>query len=263
VLTIGEVARLAGTIVHAVRHYHATGLLPEPDRDGSGYRRYGAAALVRLLRIRRMRELGLPLERIGGLLDGPEPDLHDALDALDAELAAQADRIAAQRTRLAALRASNPDPELPEPLGRLFAAAAADGAPPRAIQQEKEVLLLDLALHPAHAGAIVAEYERLYARLRDRPGVPRSEPPLRRAGRRDGRRCGDRRVRGAAGRDAAGGGGRGRRARALGPGGRADLPGLGTRPAARATTPAGAGGGAGRRALPLIAGKPLCRHAMA
>jgi hypothetical protein len=41
--------------------------------------------------------MGLPLDRIAELIDGTEPALHDALDALDAELAAQAERIAAHR----------------------------------------------------------------------------------------------------------------------------------------------------------------------
>lgn len=153
-----------------VRHYHGIGLLPEPARDGSGYRRYGAAALVRLLRVRRMRELGLALDRIAELVEGPEPALHDALDALDAELAAQAERIAAQRARLARLRAASPDLELPEPLAAIFAKAAADGAPARALAQEKEVLLLDLALHPERADEIVAEYAAMYDRLVAVPG---------------------------------------------------------------------------------------------
>ena len=42
-LTIGQLATYAGVTVRAVRHYHAKGLLPEPARDGSGYRRYDAA----------------------------------------------------------------------------------------------------------------------------------------------------------------------------------------------------------------------------
>ncbi len=104
-----------------------------------------------LLRVRRMRELGLPLDRIAGLVTGPAADLRAELDALDAELAAQADRIAAQRARLAALRADAGDPDLPPPLDALFARAAAAGDPPRALQQEEE-LLLDLALHPERGG---------------------------------------------------------------------------------------------------------------
>lgn len=169
-LTIGEVAKLAGTTVRAVRHYHAVGLLPEPERDRSGYRRYGAAALVRLLRVRRLRQLGLPLERIADLLDTAEPAVDDALDALDAELAAQAERIAEQRARLAQLRAASADPEVPAPLARIFATAAAEGMPLRVIQQEKEMLLLSMALHPELADTIVAEYEVAYERARGRPG---------------------------------------------------------------------------------------------
>ena len=45
-LTIGQLAACAGVTVRAVRHYHAKGLLPEPERDASGYRSYDAAAVV-------------------------------------------------------------------------------------------------------------------------------------------------------------------------------------------------------------------------
>lgn len=164
-LTIGELANRAGTTVRAVRHYHAVGLLPEPGRDRSGYRRYGAAALVRVLRVRRLRDLGLSLPRIGELLDADEPDLHRALDALDAELAARAAVIAAQREHLADLRARPGDPELPPPLDAVFAEAVAGGVPARALQHDKELLLLDLALHPERVDELVAEYGALYARL--------------------------------------------------------------------------------------------------
>jgi len=53
-LTISELASYAGVTVRAVRHYHAKGLLAEPERDHSGYRRYGAAAV---------RAKVLPLQR--------------------------------------------------------------------------------------------------------------------------------------------------------------------------------------------------------
>ncbi|WP_425302036.1 MerR family DNA-binding transcriptional regulator [Nocardia farcinica] len=50
-LTIGELAAHAGV---TVRHNHAKGLLAEPERDHSGYRRYPAAAVVELIRIRTL-----------------------------------------------------------------------------------------------------------------------------------------------------------------------------------------------------------------
>ena len=60
-LTIGQLAAYAGVTVRAVRHYHAKGLLPEPIRDPSGYRRYDAAAVVELIRIKTLAEAGVPL----------------------------------------------------------------------------------------------------------------------------------------------------------------------------------------------------------
>ena len=60
-LTIGQLAAYAGVTVRAVRHYHAKGLLPEPERDYSGYRRYDAHAVVELIKIRTLAEASVPL----------------------------------------------------------------------------------------------------------------------------------------------------------------------------------------------------------
>ncbi|WP_243659214.1 MerR family transcriptional regulator [Tamaricihabitans halophyticus] len=49
-LTISQLASYAGVTVRAVRHYHQTGLLPEPERNHSGYRSYGANAVVELVK---------------------------------------------------------------------------------------------------------------------------------------------------------------------------------------------------------------------
>ena len=40
-LAIGQAAAFAGVTVKTVRHYHRLGLVKEPERDSSGYRRYG------------------------------------------------------------------------------------------------------------------------------------------------------------------------------------------------------------------------------
>ena len=68
-LTIGQLAAYAGVTVRAVRHYHQIGLLPEPERDASGYRRYGATAVVSLIKIRTLADAGVPLSQIGRMLD--------------------------------------------------------------------------------------------------------------------------------------------------------------------------------------------------
>lgn len=67
-LTISQLAAYAGVTVRTVRHYHAKGLLPEPDRDHSGYRRYDAAAVTELVRIRTLSAAGVPLSRVRELL---------------------------------------------------------------------------------------------------------------------------------------------------------------------------------------------------
>jgi DNA-binding transcriptional MerR regulator len=53
-ITIGQLAGYAGVTIKAVRHYHQRGLLAEPPRDSSGYRRYTAAHAIQLLKIKTL-----------------------------------------------------------------------------------------------------------------------------------------------------------------------------------------------------------------
>jgi DNA-binding transcriptional MerR regulator len=76
--SIQETARRTGTTSRALRHYHAIGLLEPTDIGPGGYRRYGAVALVRLQRILLLRDLGVGLPEIAGILDG-ETDASRAL----------------------------------------------------------------------------------------------------------------------------------------------------------------------------------------
>lgn len=69
-----QLADLAGTTVNTVRHYHQVGLLPEPERRSNGYKQYTVPHLVRLLRIRRLVDLGVPLSRIDSMEDAPRAD---------------------------------------------------------------------------------------------------------------------------------------------------------------------------------------------
>lgn len=143
-LTIGQLAKLAGVTVRTVRHYHHSGLLDEPDRDESGYRRYGAAHLIRLLRVRALAEIGLPLARIAHLLDAPRAELAACLEELDAELALQAERIARHRALIADLR--DTDPRLPPQLHAISARLSGAGLPESAIAAERDALLLAEAM---------------------------------------------------------------------------------------------------------------------
>lgn len=104
-LTIGQVASYAGVTVRAVRHYHQIGLLPEPERDRSGYRSYDAATLVRLIRIRTLAEAGVPLARVQELLDASPEEFARAVGEIDTELRAEMRRLREHRKRIARLAA--------------------------------------------------------------------------------------------------------------------------------------------------------------
>lgn len=83
-MRISEVARAAGCSVRAVRHYHASGALPEPPRTAGGYRDYGLADLAALLRVRALVDAGITLADIrsdsSSLIDA-------ALHRIDSQLA--------------------------------------------------------------------------------------------------------------------------------------------------------------------------------
>jgi len=123
-LRIGELAELGGVSTRAVRHYHRIGLLPEPSRQANGYRRYGPRDVVRLLRVRRLVELGLSLDEAADALGDDEGrELRDILVDLDADLARQEQRIAGRRAQIAGLLEREGDlagsPEVGRLLGEL------------------------------------------------------------------------------------------------------------------------------------------------
>lgn len=83
--TVHELAERAGISGRTLRHYHRIGLL-EPDRIGSnGYRYYGPAAVARLQRILLLRDTGMALADIAGVLDAAETPTAE-IEALQAHL---------------------------------------------------------------------------------------------------------------------------------------------------------------------------------
>ncbi len=74
-----EFAARCGVTVRTLHFYDRLGLLPPTARSESGYRLYGEADLERLEQILALRYVGLQLDRIKKLLDGPPQPLTDAL----------------------------------------------------------------------------------------------------------------------------------------------------------------------------------------
>lgn len=97
-----EVADLAGTTVNTVRHYHRAGLLEQPKRMSNGYKQYGARHLVRLLQIRRLRDLGVPLAQIESVGFSDETPTA-ALLSIDADLAVSIERLQRARAEIRAV----------------------------------------------------------------------------------------------------------------------------------------------------------------
>jgi DNA-binding transcriptional MerR regulator len=110
-LHIGEVAKLIGISTKTIRYYHEIGLLAEPKRTEGGYRLYAAHDLLRLQRIRRLRSLGLPLNRIKEILGESDIEqevlLRNALRSLVEELTAQILELEERREMLEKLLAED------------------------------------------------------------------------------------------------------------------------------------------------------------
>jgi DNA-binding transcriptional MerR regulator len=121
-LTIGQLAAYAGVTVRAVRHYHQVGLLPEPERDASGYRRYGAKAVVSLIKIRTLATAGVPLSQIGRMLDADPTTFAEAVQQIDNHLCDEIERLETSRKQIAQLAAGDSlalPPEVASYLDRL------------------------------------------------------------------------------------------------------------------------------------------------
>jgi DNA-binding transcriptional MerR regulator len=106
-LTIGQLAAYCGVTVRAVRHYHQVGLLPEPERDASGYRRYGATAVVSLIKIRTLASAGVPLSQISQMLEADAATFAEAVQKIDRDLRGEIGRLETSRKQIAQLTAGD------------------------------------------------------------------------------------------------------------------------------------------------------------
>ncbi|MEV4148728.1 MerR family transcriptional regulator [Amycolatopsis sp. NPDC049691] len=144
-LTIGELASYAGVTVRAVRHYHAKGLLPEPERDHSGYRRYDAGAVVELIKIRTLAEAGVPLSRVRELLQAGEEEFGATVTDIDKRLRAEIRQRQRHRERIRGL-ASGDSLALPAEVVEILDRLRELGVDERIVQVERDGWIL-LAAH--------------------------------------------------------------------------------------------------------------------
>lgn len=165
-LTISQLASYAGVTVRAVRHYHAKGLLPEPERDHSGYRRYDAAAVVELIRIKTLAEAGVPLSRVSELLAAQGDEFAAAVGEIDRRLRAEIRELQRHRERIVQLAAGDSlalPPEAVDYLGRLREI----GVPEPMVDAERDAWILVAAQLPEQ----MPFYMELKSQQIEDPGV--------------------------------------------------------------------------------------------
>ncbi len=146
-LTIGQLASYAGVTVRAVRHYHAKGLLPEPERDYSGYRRYDAKAVVELIKIRTLADAGVPLARVHELLQADEEEFATAVDEIDRRLRREIRERQEHRRQIAKLAAGD-SLSVPDEVVGYLDQLRARGVPEALVEGERDGWILMAARWP-------------------------------------------------------------------------------------------------------------------
>ena len=160
-----RVAEVAGLTPRAVRYYHSIGVLPEPPRDGSGYRRYGGKEVVELVRIARLRALGMPLPQIAQRVSATESDdasLADALGALADELDAEIEALVATRDQLRELARSETFDQPVKTLTQALQDQGVLGPADHLRDSEKWAAAVLDAVHPQGMSGVLAEASRLF-----------------------------------------------------------------------------------------------------
>ncbi|MBI3686901.1 MAG: MerR family transcriptional regulator [Actinobacteria bacterium] len=185
-ITIGQLANYAGVTTKTVRHYHQRGLLAEPPRDSSGYRRYGAQHAIDLVKIKALAEAGVPLARITELLAAGPDRFAAAIAEIDRNLRERAEELLRTRERIAQLRAGDRlfvSADVADYLDRLLEA----GVSQRMVQVERDGWILLQSVAPNEAALWIAdkqdaitdpEFRAIYLEYDAAFGWPPDDPRL-------------------------------------------------------------------------------------
>ena len=130
-VTIGEFATITRLSRKALRHYHDLGVLAPADVDpATGYRFYDTSQVSTAQVIRRLRDLGMPLDQIRAVLAAP--DVGTRNKEIAAHLARMEQQLEQTRASVAALRALLAGPP-PAPAVQLRAIPAVTALAARAL----------------------------------------------------------------------------------------------------------------------------------
>ncbi|MER6075018.1 MerR family transcriptional regulator [Streptomyces sp. NPDC001817] len=157
-VTIGQAAAFVGVTVKTVRHYHKLGLIAEPERDSSGYRRYGSGELLQLVQVRTLAAAGVPLAEIGSLLDADAARFGAALADVERKLTERIDELAARRDTLHRL-ADGDRALLPDRACAILDRMPGLGFSPEYVAAQREALVLARALVPEGFDGFLTQLE--------------------------------------------------------------------------------------------------------
>lgn len=103
-LSIGDFSRMTHLSVKALRHYHDLGLLEPAAVDrATGYRSYDAAQVPVAQVVRRLRDLGMPLDHVKAVIGAPDVQVRNK--EIVAHLNRMEDQLEETRATVASLRA--------------------------------------------------------------------------------------------------------------------------------------------------------------
>ncbi|MFF2117070.1 MerR family transcriptional regulator [Kitasatospora sp. NPDC058184] len=157
-VTIGQAAAYVGVTVKTVRHYHRQGLVEEPLRDASGYRRYGSGELLRLVQVRTLAAAGVPLAEVGPLLDADGERFATALADVERRLTERIAELTARRDTLHRL-ADGDRALLPDRACAVLERMPGLGFGPDYVAAQREALVLARALVPEGFDGLLAQLE--------------------------------------------------------------------------------------------------------
>ncbi len=155
-ITIGQLADYAGVTIKAIRHYHKCGLLDEPPRDSSNYRRYSAQDAIALVKIKTLADAGVPLARIKELLAADAGQFAAAIAEIDRKLQERVAELQRTRERIAQLSAGDSlfvSAEVGDYLDRLREL----GVSGRTVQMERDLWILMQSVSPKEAAIWIAD----------------------------------------------------------------------------------------------------------
>jgi len=117
---------------------------------------------VRLLRIKRLAALGIPLERMPAMFEADPADQAATLRQLESDLDAQISRLQAQKSLINLIQANEGAADFPPQLARAMAMFAASGASPAMTRMDRDqVILLAHLVGEQGMDRLVELYDRI------------------------------------------------------------------------------------------------------